>query len=673
MTRKQKRTLVRILAAAVLLIAASLIPQQIFLTPTWVIEFSTPGQPTVFPDSWTFTGGTVSSIPRLLLFLVPYFVIGWDILWKAVRNIAHGQVFDENFLMCIATIGALVLGEYAEAVGVMLFYQVGELFQSYAVGRSRRSIAQLMDIRPDSANVERDGQIVQVDPDEVAVGEVIVVRPGEKVPLDGVVLEGSSALDTAALTGESAPRDVAPGGELLSGCVNLTGLLKVRVTKEFGQSTVAKILDLVENASSKKAKAENFITKFARYYTPAVVIGAVLLAVIPSLVTGQWGVWVHRALIFLVISCPCALVISIPLSFFGGIGGASARGILVKGGNYLELLAQTETVVFDKTGTLTRGVFELSALHPAPGVSQEDLFEAAALAECHSSHPIAQSLRRAWGRDIDPGRTESVREVPGHGVSAQVDGTQVLAGNDKLMAREGIPCPPCSDTGTLVYVAREGKYLGCAVISDQVKQTAPAAIAALKARGIRTVMLTGDSHAVGQAVAGQLGLDEVHAQLLPADKVDRLEDLLAHKSPKGVLAYVGDGVNDAPVLSRADVGIAMGGIGSDAAIEAADVVLMDDDPAKLIQAMDIARKCLRIVRENIVFALAVKGLVLILGALGVASMWEAVFADVGVAVIAILNASRMLRGAGRAARGAKGVPASGPLFSSQPEPPQSTV
>jgi len=673
MTRKQKRTLVRILAAAVLLIAASLIPQQIFLTPTWVIEFSTPGQPTVFPDSWTFTGGTVSSIPRLLLFLVPYFVIGWDILWKAVRNIAHGQVFDENFLMCIATIGALVLGEYAEAVGVMLFYQVGELFQSYAVGRSRRSIAQLMDIRPDSANVERDGQIVQVDPDEVAVGEVIVVRPGEKVPLDGVVLEGSSALDTAALTGESAPRDVAPGGELLSGCVNLTGLLKVRVTKEFGQSTVAKILDLVENASSKKAKAENFITKFARYYTPAVVIGAVLLAVIPSLVTGQWGVWVHRALIFLVISCPCALVISIPLSFFGGIGGASARGILVKGGNYLELLAQTETVVFDKTGTLTRGVFELSALHPAPGVSQEELLEAAALAECHSSHPIAQSLRRAWGRDIDPGRTESVREVPGHGVSAQVDGAQVLAGNDKLMAREGIPCPPCSDTGTLVYVAREGKYLGCAVISDQVKQTAPAAIAALKARGIRTVMLTGDSHAVGQAVAGQLGLDEVHAQLLPADKVDRLEDLLAHKSPKGVLAYVGDGVNDAPVLSRADVGIAMGGIGSDAAIEAADVVLMDDDPAKLIQAMDIARKCLRIVRENIVFALAVKGLFLILGALGVASMWEAVFADVGVAVIAILNASRMLRGAGRAARGAKGVPASGPLFSSQPEPPQSTV
>ena len=582
MTRKQKRTLVRILAAAVLLIAASLIPQQIFLTPTWVIEFSTPGQPTVFPDSWAFTGGTVSSIPRLLLFLVPYFVIGWDILWKAVRNIAHGQVFDENFLMCIATIGALVLGEYAEAVGVMLFYQVGELFQSYAVGRSRRSIAQLMDIRPDSANVERDGQIVQVDPDEVAVGEVIVVRPGEKVPLDGVVLEGSSALDTAALTGESAPRDVAPGGELLSGCVNLTGLLKVRVTKEFGQSTVAKILDLVENASSKKAKAENFITKFARYYTPAVVIGAVLLAVIPSLVTGQWGVWVHRALIFLVISCPCALVISIPLSFFGGIGGASARGILVKGGNYLELLAQTETVVFDKTGTLTRGVFELSALHPAPGVSQEELLEAAALAECHSSHPIAQSLRRAWGRDIDPGRTESVREVPGHGVSAQVGGAQVLAGNDKLMAREGIPCLPCSDTGTLVYVAREGKYLGCAVISDQVKQTAPAAIAALKARGIRTVMLTGDSHAVGQAVAGQLGLDEVHAQLLPADKVDRLEDLLAHKSPKGVLAYVGDGVNDAPVLSRADVGIAMGGIGSDAAIEAADVVLMDDDPAKLI-------------------------------------------------------------------------------------------
>ena len=611
MTKKQKKVLIRIIAAAVLLIAAALIP--------------------------------VKGLWRLPLFLIPYFIIGWDVLWKAVRNIAHGQVFDENFLMCVATVGALVLGEYAEAVGVMLFYQVGELFQSYAVGKSRQSISQLMDIRPDSANVERDGQIVQVDPEEVAIGDVIVVRPGEKVPLDGVVLEGSSSLDTAALTGESVPRDAAPGDELLSGCVNLTGLLKVRVTKEFGESTVAKILDLVENASSKKAKAENFITKFARYYTPSVVIGAVLLAVIPSLITGAWAVWVHRALIFLVISCPCALVISIPLSFFGGIGGASARGILVKGGNYLELLAKTETVVFDKTGTLTRGVFELSALYPSGGVANETLLETAALAECHSSHPIAQSLRRAWGRDIDPDRVTGVQEIPGHGISCLVDGVQVLAGNEKLMVRENIPFARCGDVGTLVYVARDGAYLGCAVIADQVKGTAPAAISDLKRRGIRTVMLTGDSQAVGEAVAAKLGLDEVHAQLLPGDKVDRLEELLARKSANGVLAYVGDGVNDAPVLSRADVGIAMGGMGSDAAIEAADVVLMDDDPAKLTEAMDIARKCLRIVRENIVFALAVKALFLMLGAFGVASMWEAVFADVGVAVIAILNASRMLR------------------------------
>ena len=611
MTKKQKKVLIRIIAAAVLLIAAALIP--------------------------------VKGLWRLPLFLIPYFIIGWDVLWKAVRNIAHGQVFDENFLMCVATVGALVLGEYAEAVGVMLFYQVGELFQSYAVGKSRQSISQLMDIRPDSANVERDGQIVQVDPEEVAIGDVIVVRPGEKIPLDGVVLEGSSSLDTAALTGESVPRDAAPGDELLSGCVNLTGLLKVRVTKEFGESTVAKILDLVENASSKKAKAENFITKFARYYTPSVVIGAVLLAVIPSLITGAWAVWVHRALIFLVISCPCALVISIPLSFFGGIGGASARGILVKGGNYLELLAKTETVVFDKTGTLTRGVFELSALYPSGGVANETLLETAALAECHSSHPIAQSLRRAWGQDIDPDRVTDVQEIPGHGISCLVDGVQVLAGNEKLMVRENIPFARCGDVGTLVYVARDGAYLGCAVIADQVKDTAPAAIADLKRRGIRTVMLTGDSQAVGEAVAAKLGLDEVHAQLLPGDKVDRLEELLARKSANGVLAYVGDGVNDAPVLSRADVGIAMGGMGSDAAIEAADVVLMDDDPAKLTEAMDIARKCLRIVRENIVFALAVKALFLMLGAFGVASMWEAVFADVGVAVIAILNASRMLR------------------------------
>ena len=577
------------------------------------------------------------------LYLIPYFVIGWDILWKAVRNISRGQVFDENFLMCVATIGALVLGEYSEAVGVMLFYQVGELFQSVAVGKSRRSIAQLMDIRPDCANVERDGQILEVDPDEVAVGETIVIRPGEKIPLDGVVLEGASAIDTAALTGESAPRDVVVGSELLSGCVSLTGLLKVRVTREFGQSTVAKILDLVENASAKKAKAENFITKFARYYTPAVVCSALALAIIPSLVTGEWGVWIHRALTFLVISCPCALVISIPLSFFGGIGGASAQGILVKGGNYLELLAKTETVVFDKTGTLTQGVFEVSSLNPAPGVTEHDLLEAAALAERHSGHPIAQSLRRALGADVDPSRVTDVREIPGHGVSALADGKRVLAGNEKLMKREGVRPLPCGAAGTIVHVAREGRYLGCAVISDQLKPTAPAAVKALKAQGIRTVMLTGDSEAVGRAVAGQLGLDEVHAQLLPADKVERLEALLERKSEKGVLAYVGDGVNDAPVLSRADVGIAMGAMGSDAAIEAADVVLMDDDPAKLGRAMEIARKCMRIVRENIVFALGVKALFLILGARGDVSMWGAVFADVGVAVIAIINATRMLK------------------------------
>lgn len=654
MTRKQKKTLVRIIVAAALLLFCALCPTPIYLSETTVLDVAVV---TSRPPSPRFFGaGIVSAelsgigqemtfyfINRLYLYLLAYLIIGWDILWKAVRNIGHGQVFDENFLMCVATIGALVLGEYSEAVGVMLFYQVGELFQSYAVGRSRKSIAQLMDIRPDVANVERDGQILEVDPEEVAVDETIVVRPGEKVPLDGVVIEGSSSLNTAALTGESAPRDVAVGGELLSGCVNITGLLKVRVTKEFGQSTVAKILDLVENAASKKAKAENFITRFAKYYTPAVVFAALALAVIPSLATGDWSVWVHRALTFLVISCPCALVISIPLSFFGGIGGASAQGILVKGGNYLELLAKTETVVFDKTGTLTQGVFELSALVPAPGVTEGGLLEAAALAERHSGHPIAQSLRRALGRETDPGRVTNVEEIPGHGVSALVDGKRVLAGSEKLMKKEGVDFLPCNQVGTVVHVAREGQYLGCAVIADQIKPTAPAAIQALKARGIRTVMLTGDSQAVGQAVSDQLGLDEVHAQLLPGDKVDRLEDLLSRKSPKGVLAYVGDGVNDAPVLSRADVGIAMGAMGSDAAIEAADVVLMDDDPAKLARAMDIAHKCLGIVRQNIVFALGVKALFLILGALGKTTMWGAVFADVGVAVIAILNATRMLK------------------------------
>ena len=632
MTRKQKKTLIRIIIAAALLVAAALLPD--IPLPAACPPFSEKllGAP--------YSGYVLAKWP---FYLIPYLIIGWDILWKAVRNIGHGQVFDENFLMCVATVGALVLGEYSEAVGVMLFYQVGELFQSVAVGKSRRSIAQLMDIRPDTANVERDGQILEVDPDEVAVGETIVIRPGEKIPLDGVVIEGASSLNTAALTGESAPRDVGVGGELLSGCVNITGLLKARVTKEFGQSTVAKILDLVENAASKKAKAENFITRFARYYTPAVVFAALALAVIPSLVTGEWGVWVHRALTFLVISCPCALVISIPLSFFGGIGGASARGILVKGGNYLELLAKTETVVFDKTGTLTQGVFGLTALNPAPGVTERELLETAALAERHSSHPIAQSLRQALGGEVDPDRVGCVEEIPGHGVSALADGQRVLAGNEKLMCKEGIDFTPCGDVGTVVHVAREGRYLGCAVIADQVKPTAPAAIQALKQRGIRTVMLTGDSRAVGEAVAGELGLDEVHAQLLPGDKVDRLEELLERKGEKGVLAYVGDGVNDAPVLSRADVGIAMGAMGSDAAIEAADVVLMDDNPAKLTDAMDIARKCLRIVKENIAFALGVKALFLLLGALGKTTMWGAVFADVGVAVIAILNATRMLK------------------------------
>lgn len=611
MTKKQKRVLYRLIGAAVLLAAAVLLP--------------------------------VDGLWRLPVFLVPYLVIGWDILWKAIRNIARGQIFDENFLMAIATVGALILGEYAEAVGVMLFYQVGELFQSCAVGKSRRSIAKLMDIRPDCARVEREGQWLEVDPDEVAVGEVIEVRPGEKVPLDGVVLSGGSALDTAALTGESAPRDVTEGDEVPSGCVSITGRLRLRVTREFGQSTVAKILELVENAVEKKAKAEQFITRFAKYYTPAVVIAAAMLAVVPSLITGQWAEWVRRALSFLVISCPCALVISIPLSFFGGIGGASAQGILVKGGNYLELLARTGTVVFDKTGTLTQGVFEVERLLPAQGVSGEELLAAAAMAESHSGHPIARSICRAYGQAVDAGRVTQVREVPGYGVTVLADGVPVAAGNEKLMAREGLEAPPCETAGTLVHVARAGRYLGCVVIADRVKDTAERAVRSLKKQGIRTVMLTGDSETVGRAVAAQLGLDEVHARLLPADKVSRLEELLSRKSGGKALAYVGDGVNDAPVLARADVGIAMGGLGSDAAIEAADVVLMDDDPAKLTTAMAIARKCMRIVRQNIVFALGVKGLFLLMGALGLSNMWAAVFADVGVAVIAILNATRMLK------------------------------
>ena len=611
MTRKEKRVLGRILAAAGLLLAVSFVPA----------------------EGWA----------KLLLHLIPYLIIGWDILRKAAGGILRGQLLDENFLMSIATVGALVLGEYTEAVGVMLFYQVGELFQRCAVGKSRRSIAGLMDIRPDSANVERGGQLIHLSPDEVAVGEVILVRPGEKIPLDGVVVEGVSTVDTAALTVESLPRETGEGEEVLSGCVNLTGTLRIRVTKEFGRSTVAKILDLVENAAAKKAQTEAFITRFARVYTPAVVAGAALLAVIPSLLTGNWGEWVHRALIFLVISCPCALVISIPLSFFGGIGGASARGILVKGGSYLELLARTETVVFDKTGTLTRGEFSLASLHPAPGVEEGELLETAALAECHSPHPIAKSLRAAYGREVDPARVSGVREMPGFGVSAVVDGREVLAGSGRLMAEHGIPCPDDSGEGTVIHTAKDRRYLGWAVISDTVKPSAPEAVGALKKRGIRTVMLTGDNEKTGRAVAARLGLDEVHARLLPQDKVERLEELLTKKHPKKTLVYVGDGINDAPVLSRADVGIAMGALGSDAAIEAADVVLMDDDPAKLAEAIGLARKCVSIVWQNIIFALGVKGLCLLLGALGVASMWAAVFADVGVAVIAILNAMRMLR------------------------------
>ena len=611
MTRRHKQTLARILVAGVLLIAAVLTPQ------AWGL--------------W-----------RLPIFLIPYFVVGWDVLWEAICNIAHGEIFDENFLMCVATLGALVLGEYTEAVGVMLFYQVGELFQSLAVSKSRRSIAQLMDIRPDSAHVLRGGKEVTVDPDEVQVGETLVVRPGERIALDGVVVEGSSSLDTAALTGESMPRDVEEGQEVSSGCVNLTGLLHLEVTRPFGQSTVARILELVENAAAKKAKAEHFITRFARWYTPVVVLGAAALAIVGGLVTGHWGEWVRRALIFLVISCPCALVISIPMAFFGGIGGASRQGVLVKGGNYLELLAKTRTVVFDKTGTLTQGKFALSGLYPVRDEEEEPLLRWAALAESHSNHPIAQSLRRAWQGDVKDHTVTDVEEIPGRGVCATVDGVEVLAGNAVFLSQHGFTPAQDVPAGTVVHVAAQGRYLGFALIADQVKDHAAETIAQLKAQGVRTVMLTGDSREVGEQMAQRLGLDQVHAQLLPQDKVDQLEQLLDQKPEGTALAYVGDGVNDAPVLSRADVGVAMGGMGSDAAIEAADVVLMDDDPAKLLTAMSLARKCRAIVIENIVFALGVKGLFLAMGAFGVATMWEAVFADVGVAVIAILNASRML-------------------------------
>ena len=612
MSKKQKRMLFRVLASAVLFAVALLLP-----TEGWL---------------------------RLFTFLIPYAVIAWDVLWRAVRNIAHGQVFDENFLMSLATVGALATGEYPEAVFVMLFYQVGELFQSYAVDQSRKSITSLMDIRPDYANIEVDGQLRQVDPEDVAVGDTIVIKAGERIPLDGVVLEGTSNVDTAALTGESLPREAQPGDDVISGCVNLSGLLRVRVTKAFEESTVAKILDLVENSSSKKAKAENFITKFARYYTPAVVLAAVALALLPPLFTSiQWVDSIQRALNFLVVSCPCALVISVPLSFFGGIGGASKNGILVKGGNYLEVLAKTELVVFDKTGTLTRGVFNVTAIHP-DHCGEAQLLELAALAESFSDHPISRSLKEAYGKELDASRVSNVEELSGRGVRATVDGRQICAGNDKLMEDIGVSWHPCHRVGTTVHVASDGVYLGHIVISDEVKPDAKEAITALKACGVRrTVMLTGDAKAVGESVAQELGLDEVHTQLLPADKVTRVEALLGEVSPKGALAFVGDGINDAPVLSRADIGIAMGGLGSDAAIEAADIVLMDDKPSKLADAIRIARRTLAIVRQNIVFALAVKFLVLALSAAGVANMWEAVFADVGVSVIAILNAMRALK------------------------------
>lgn len=612
MSKKQKRMLFRVLASAVLFAVALLLP-----TEGWL---------------------------RLFTFLIPYAIIAWDVLWRAVRNIAHGQVFDENFLMSLATVGALATGEYPEAVFVMLFYQVGELFQSYAVDQSRKSITSLMDIRPDYANIEVDGQLRQVEPEDVAVGDTIVIKAGERIPLDGVVLEGTSNVDTAALTGESLPREAQPGDDVISGCVNLSGLLRVRVTKAFEESTVAKILDLVENSSSKKAKAENFITKFARYYTPAVVLAAVALALLPPLFTSiQWVDSIQRALNFLVVSCPCALVISVPLSFFGGIGGASKNGILVKGGNYLEVLAKTELVVFDKTGTLTRGVFNVTAIHP-DHCGEAQLLELAALAERYSDHPISRSLKEAYGKELDASRVSNVEELSGRGVRATVDGRQICAGNDKLMEDIGVIWHPCHRVGTTVHVASDGVYLGHIVISDEVKPDAKEAITALKACGVRrTVMLTGDAKAVGESVAQELGLDEVHTQLLPADKVTRVEALLGEVSPKGALAFVGDGINDAPVLSRADIGIAMGGLGSDAAIEAADIVLMDDKPSKLADAIRIARRTLAIVRQNIVFALAVKFLVLALSAAGAANMWEAVFADVGVSVIAILNAMRALK------------------------------
>ena len=619
MTKKQKKVLYQIIAAVILIVILKLLPA--FPTPV-----------------------------ELVLYLIPYLVVGWDVLRKALKGIKNRQPFDECFLMAVATVGAFALGDYVEGCAVILFYQIGELFQSVAVGKSRQSISSLMDIRPDYANIEdADGKLEQVDPDDVEVGTVIVVQPGERVPIDGVIVEGTSALNTAALTGESLPRDVQTGDEVISGCVNMTGLLKVRTTKEFGESTVSKILDLVENSSMKKARTENFITRFARVYTPAVCYSALALAFIPPVVLllmgqpARFGDWVYRALTFLVISCPCALVISIPLSFFGGIGGASACGILVKGSTYLEELARTGIVVFDKTGTLTQGTFKVVGVHPEHGVTEGALVEAAALAESWSKHPISLSIKAAYGRDIDASRVTDVQELGGHGVTAKVDGKTVAAGNARLMAKLGLTAPEATEPGTLVHVAIEGQYAGYLLIADVVKPHSAQAIRSLKSAGIRkTVMLTGDAEPVARAVANQLGLDEYHAGLLPGDKVDQIETLLAAKGPKENLAFVGDGINDAPVLSRADLGIAMGALGSDAAIEAADIVLMDDDPAKIALAMRIARRTLRIVYENIVFALAIKFACLALGALGLASMWTAIFADVGVMVLAVLNATRAL-------------------------------
>lgn len=621
MSKKQKKMLYRIIIAAVLMIAFHFLP---------------------------FEG-----IPRFLCYMIPYFIIGYDILRKAWKGIINRQVFDENFLMAVATIGAIAIaisgdGDYTEAIAVLLFYQIGELFQSYAVGKSRRNISELMDIRPDYANIEVDGALEQIDPDEVAIGSIIVVQPGEKVPIDGIIEEGNSTLNTSALTGESLPREAKVGDEVISGCINMTGVLKIRTTKEFGESTVSKILDLVENASSKKSRSENFITKFAKYYTPAVCYGAVALAVLPplvSLIMGNnpaWGMWIYRALTFLVISCPCALVISIPLSFFAGIGGASKAGVLVKGSNYLETLSQTKYVVFDKTGTMTQGVFEVSGIHHN---QREDaqILEYAALAECSSSHPISKSLQKAYGKEIDRSRVTDMEEIGGHGIVAKVDGISVAVGNDKLMKRLGIEYKECHRVGTIVHVAVEGVYEGHILISDRIKPTAEAAIKALHKAGIkRTIMLTGDAKNVAEQVADELGIDEVYSGLLPGDKVSKVEELLEAKGAKEKLAFVGDGINDAPVLSRADIGIAMGALGSDAAIEAADVVLMDDDPLKIATAIRIARKCLGIVYQNIYFAIGIKVVCLILGAVGIANMWLAIFADVGVMIIAVLNAIRAL-------------------------------